>query len=108
MLRSRQRRFNAMAMTQVRLPALTGIIGSGMKIAKPLLLITTPIGLAVGLYEGWRLAGGLVFIMAALMAVIGVAMGSVVLTIRRERAAENRRLEEAARPDSKPDANQAS
>ncbi len=79
-----------------------------MKIAKPLLLITTPVGLAVGLYEGWRLAGGLVFIMAALMGVIGVAMGSVVLTIRRERAAENRRLEEAAEPGSKPDTNKAS
>ena len=62
-----------------------------MKIAKPLLLITTPIGLAIGLYEGWRLAGGLVFIMAALMLVIGVAFGSVVWTIRRERAEEERK-----------------
>ena len=44
-----------------------------MRIAKPLLLVTTPIGLAVGLYEGWRLAGGLVFIMAALMLVIAAA-----------------------------------
>jgi uncharacterized membrane protein len=61
-----------------------------MKIAKPLLLVTTPIGLAIGLYEGWRLAGGLVLIMAALIAVIGVAAASVVLTIRRERAAEER------------------
>jgi predicted MFS family arabinose efflux permease len=59
-----------------------------MKIAKPLLLVTTPIGLAFGLYEGWRLAGGLVFLMAALIAVFGVAMASVVLTIRKERAAE--------------------
>jgi predicted MFS family arabinose efflux permease len=65
-----------------------------MKIAKPLLLITTPIGLAIGLYEGWRLAGGLVFIMAALICVIGVAMGSIVLTIRRERAAERRKQEQ--------------
>lgn len=59
-----------------------------MRIAKPLLLITTPIGLAFGLYEGWRLAGGLVFLMAALILVFGAAMGSVVLTIRKERAAE--------------------
>lgn len=64
-----------------------------MKIAKPLLLVTTPIGLAIGLYEGWRLAGGLVFIMAALIGVITVAMGSVVLTIRREREAERRKRE---------------
>lgn len=62
-----------------------------MKIAKPLLLITTPIGLALGLYEGYRLAGGLVFLMAAMIAVIGVAMGSVVLTIRREREAERQK-----------------
>lgn len=55
-----------------------------LRIAKPLLLVTTPIGVAFGLYEGWRLAGGLVFLMAAMLAVIGVAMWSVVRTIRRE------------------------
>jgi hypothetical protein len=64
-----------------------------MNIAKPLLLVTTPIGLALGLYEGWRLAGGLVFLMAAMIAVFGVAMASVVLTIRREREAERKRKE---------------
>jgi hypothetical protein len=62
-----------------------------MKIAKPMLLVTTPIGLGWGLYEGWRLAGGLVFLMAALIGLIGVAMGSVVLTIRRERREEEER-----------------
>ncbi|MBB6095753.1 hypothetical protein HNQ60_004644 [Povalibacter uvarum] len=66
-----------------------------MKIAKPLLLITTPIGLAFGLYEAHRLAGGLVFIMAALIAVMGVAMASVVMTIRREK----KRDEEAKKRD---------
>jgi hypothetical protein len=59
-----------------------------MRIAKPLLLITTPIGVAFGLYEAWRLAGGLVFLMAALLAVIGCAMGSVVMTVRKERKQE--------------------
>jgi hypothetical protein len=59
-----------------------------MRIAKPLLMVTTPVGLALGLYEGSRLAGGLVFIMAALMLVFGIAMASVVLTVRRERAEE--------------------
>lgn len=67
-----------------------------MKIAKPLLLVTTPIGLALGLYEAHRLAGGLVFLMAAMVAVIGVAMASVVLTIRRERREEERKKEEEA------------
>lgn len=69
-----------------------------MRIAKPLLLITTPIGLAIGLYEGWRLAGGLVFIMAALILVIGVAFGTVVWTIRRERAEEERKKLAAQTP----------
>ena len=70
-----------------------------MKIAKPLLLITTPIGLAWGLYEAHRLAGGLVFLMAALIAVMGVAMASVVMTIRRERKKEEE--ERAARGNGK-------
>jgi hypothetical protein len=56
-----------------------------MKIAKPLLLVTTPIGVAYGLYEGWRLAGGLVLIMAAMIAVIGAAVGSIVMTVRKEK-----------------------
>ena len=59
-----------------------------MRIAKPLLLITTPIGVALGLYEAWRLAGGLVFLMAALIGLITVAMGSIVRTVRRERREE--------------------
>jgi predicted MFS family arabinose efflux permease len=66
-----------------------------MKIAKPLLLVTTPVGMAIGLYEGWRLAGGLVLIMAALMGVIGMAAASVIITIRRERAEEERRKAQA-------------
>jgi len=67
-----------------------------MKIAKPLLLVATPIGLAIGLYEGWRLAGGLVIVMAALIGVIAVALGSIVLTIRRERAAEEQKKKDVA------------
>ena len=73
---------------------------SSVRIAKPLLLITTPIGVAWGLYEAWRLAGGLVFLMAALVMVITVAMSSVVLTIRRERRAEEakQRAQQTAPP----------
>ena len=73
-----------------------------MRIAKPLLLVTTPIGLAIGLYEGWRLAGGLVFIMAALMLVIATAFGTVVWTIRRERAEEERKKQLAAEAPKEP------
>jgi predicted MFS family arabinose efflux permease len=70
-----------------------------MRIAKPLLMVTTPVGLALGLYEGWRLAGGLVFIMAALMLVFGIAMASVVLTVRRERAEEEKKKEAQTRAE---------
>jgi hypothetical protein len=72
-----------------------------MKIAKPLLLITTPIGLAIGLYEAWRLAGGLVIVMAALIGVVGMAFGSIVLTIRRERQAEQKGKSAAEQDDNK-------
>ena len=66
-----------------------------MRIAKPLLLITTPIGVALGLYEAWRLAGGLVFLMVAPLGLISVAMLSVVRTVRRERREEERKQAEA-------------
>ena len=57
-----------------------------MKLAKPLLLISTPIGVGVGLYEAFRLDGGLAFIMVALVAIISAAMLMLVATIRREQA----------------------
>ena len=59
-----------------------------MRIAKPLLLVTTPLGVAGAIYEAYRLAGGLVFLMVALMSLVGVAIGSLVMTIRRESKAE--------------------
>jgi hypothetical protein len=73
-----------------------------MRIAKPLLLVLTPLGVVAGLYEAWRLAGGLVFIMAALLGVMGTAFLTIVVTIRREQAAERAadRGAQAANPDS--------
>jgi len=67
-----------------------------MKIAKPMLLVTTPIGVVLGIYEGFRLAGGLVFLMIALLSMISVAIGTVVATVRRERKAEEQAAREAA------------
>lgn len=72
-----------------------------MKIAKPLLLVTTPVGVAFGLFEAHRLAGGLVVLMAAMVMVVTVAMVSVVRTIRRERDAERLRTQQpVAKPAS--------
>jgi hypothetical protein len=58
-----------------------------MRIAKPILMVTTPIGVFEGFYECYKLAGGLVFLMMAMVGVLGVALATVVATIRREGAA---------------------
>jgi len=63
-----------------------------VKIAKPLLLVTTPLGMVGGLFEAYRLAGGLVILMAAMMSVIGAGVAMLVATVRREKAAELARL----------------
>jgi hypothetical protein len=62
-----------------------------MRIAKPMLLVSTPIGVAFGLMEGYRLAGGLVVLMAAMLAVVFIAAGTVVRTVRREQLAARSR-----------------
>jgi hypothetical protein len=55
-----------------------------MRIAKPILMVTTPIGLIGGFYECYKLAGGLLFLMVAMVGVMGVALATVIATIRRE------------------------
>lgn len=62
-----------------------------MRIAKPILMVTTPIGLIEGFYECYKLAGGLVFLMAAMVGVMVVALASVVATIRREETADGKK-----------------
>jgi len=58
-----------------------------MRIAKPLLLVTTPLGVIGGLHEAYLLTGGMVILMAMMVGLLSVAGASVVLTIRREAAA---------------------
>ena len=55
-----------------------------MRIAKPLLLVTTPIAVVIGVHEAFRLAGGLAFLMIALLLMISAAMGMLVMTVRKE------------------------
>jgi putative exporter of polyketide antibiotics len=69
-----------------------------MKIAKPMLLILTPIGVIGGLYEAYKFGSGLAFLMLALLTLIGVAMTTVVMTIRRERREEEERKRQDAKP----------
>jgi hypothetical protein len=61
-----------------------------MRIAKPILMVTTPIGVLDGFYECYKLAGGLVFLMVAMVGVLGVALATVVSTIRREAKADKK------------------
>jgi hypothetical protein len=58
-----------------------------MRIAKPILLVTTPIGVAGAIYEAFNLAGGLGFLMVALILMISAAIGMLVSTIRKEERA---------------------
>ncbi len=71
-----------------------------MKIAKPLLLITTPIGVIGGVIEAFRLAGGLAFLMIAMLLFISAAIGMLVVTIRKEQAAI--RAKAGQHPDGAP------
>lgn len=69
---------------------------AAMRIAKPLLLVITPLGVLEGFYECYRLAGGLLFLMVAMVGVMVAAFATVVATIRREerdsKAARGKRM----------------
>jgi hypothetical protein len=63
-----------------------------MRIAKPILLIGTPVGVIGGLNEAWHFSPGLAFLMAGLIGMMGFAVAGVVATVRREQAEEAARL----------------
>ena len=69
-----------------------------MRIAKPLLLVTTPIGVVLGVYEAFRLAGGLAFLMIVLLLGMSAAIGGLVLTIRREEREARAREAQGTQP----------
>jgi hypothetical protein len=56
-----------------------------MRIAKPILLVTTPIGVGWGLVEAWRFHWWLAVLMGALVSVISLFMWMTVKRIRDER-----------------------
>jgi hypothetical protein len=57
-----------------------------VRIARPILLVSTPIGVVFGLREAWRLAGpGMAVLMAAMLGVVGALVWMTVRTIRKER-----------------------
>ena len=55
-----------------------------MKIARPLLLVTTPVGVLAGLREAWRFHWWLAVLMAALIGVLSLFFFYTWRTIRRE------------------------
>ena len=57
-----------------------------MKFSRRLLIAATPVGMAIGLYEAWHLAGGLVLLMAAQLGVLALIMAGLVRVVRRESA----------------------
>jgi hypothetical protein len=60
-----------------------------VRIARPILLVSTPVGVVFGLREAWRLAGpGMALLMAAMLAVVSAFIWMTVRTIRRERDSE--------------------
>ncbi len=63
-----------------------------MRIAPPILLVTTPLGMVFGLREAWRLAGPrMALLMGAMMTVIAAFGWWTVRRIRAERANSPRR-----------------
>jgi membrane protein implicated in regulation of membrane protease activity len=67
-----------------------------MRIAKPMLLVMTPIGVGWGLVEAWRFSPALAFLMFLLLSVISLFTWMTVRRIRADREANAR--EPPARP----------
>jgi hypothetical protein len=61
-----------------------------MRIAKPILLVSTPVGVAFGLIEAWRVGAWLGTLMLALLGVLSGFSWLTVSRIRAERDGEPR------------------
>ena len=62
-----------------------------MRIARPILLVSTPIGVVFGLREAYRLAGAwMALLMALMVAVVAAFMWMTVRRIRAESSTTHR------------------
>ena len=62
-----------------------------MRIARPILLVTTPIGVIFGLREAYRLAGPrMALLMGVMLAIVGALVFWTVRRIRQESADDQR------------------
>jgi hypothetical protein len=75
-----------------------------MRIAKPMLLVSTPIGVVWGVVEAARFHPGLAVLMSLLVGVVGAFFWMTVARIRRERDAVSASARDAPYP---PDATPA-
>jgi hypothetical protein len=62
-----------------------------MKIAKPLLLVSTPIGVVWGVIVAWQMKPWLGVLMAVLLTVLSIFIGYTVHVIRREQHSQQPR-----------------
>jgi hypothetical protein len=62
-----------------------------MKFSRWMLVVITPIGVAIGLHEAYRLAGGMVILMALQMAILTAVVVGLVRVVRRESAQGERK-----------------
>ena len=70
-----------------------------MRIARPILLVSTPIGVIFGLREAWRLAGpAMAVLMALLIAIVGAFIWMTVRTIRKEHASAQAESSQRSEP----------
>jgi hypothetical protein len=60
-----------------------------MRIAKPMLLVTTPIGVVLGLIEAWRFHWWLALLMLVLVSIVGALVWLTVRRVRIELAETN-------------------
>ena len=69
-------------------PQCATLIASGdpeLRIAKPILLVSTPVGVLFGLIEAWRVRWWLGLLMAAMVSVVGTFTWLTVRRVRSER-----------------------
>lgn len=55
-----------------------------MQFSARMLLVLTPLGVIIGLHEAWRLAGGLVVLVAAQILIMTIVAVALVRRIRQE------------------------
>ncbi len=54
------------------------------KFFKGLLLVITPVGVVIGLHEAWRLAGGMIVLLAMQILILTLVAVALVHRIRKE------------------------